>query len=257
MTLVALRDSGSRPPLICAHPIGGHVNEYRRLAERLGADQPVYAIESNALRAPFAEHATIAAMAADYAAQLLAARPHGPYRLAGWSMGALTAHAMACELERAGAEVELVGLIGPPPERVDPLRSDPTIGAQAAIQIFHPRPPPSPHIRRVLRGMTATDPATVAAYCQDHDLLPGGAEVAEGAAAVIVLLPRHAAMVAAHRPSVCRARLQVWTQDMVRGGRPRDWAQHTAADCTFRHVGGTHFRMLRPPGLEVIAADLA
>ena len=44
--IVPLRINGSKPPLFCLHAGGGHVFFYRKLAEQLGNDQPVYALQN-------------------------------------------------------------------------------------------------------------------------------------------------------------------------------------------------------------------
>lgn len=255
MTIVALRPVGSRAALFCIHPIGGHVGEYRGLAERLGQDQPVYAIESRAIRAPETEHLSLDAMAADYAAQVLAACPGRALRLLGWSLGALAAHAIACELERRGAAVDRVGMIDPPP--AEPVRADPALAAAMAVQIFHPSPPPSPAIRRQLRELDASEPSAIAAFCQARGLLPPGDEVARDAAGAIGLVPRHAALIAAHRPAVCWAPLHVWTPGGQWRRDRRDWSAHTSGVCTQREVGGTHYSMMRPPHVDAIVEDVA
>jgi thioesterase domain-containing protein len=97
-TLVPLRASGSRPPLFCVHPVAGLAHNYVALAERLGEKQPVYAFQSVGLDGREAPHTTIEAMATRYISDLRRVQPHGPYHLAGWSMGAVVAYAMACRL---------------------------------------------------------------------------------------------------------------------------------------------------------------
>ena len=51
----------------------------------------------------------------DYTEQLLLVRPHGAFRLAGWSLGGNLALDVAHRLERAGRQVECVGLVDTPP----------------------------------------------------------------------------------------------------------------------------------------------
>src|SRR5687767_7597821 len=94
------------------HPIGGHVGEYAWLAQRL-AEVPLFAIRSRAAHGEHSEHESLAAMASAYADIVQRAQPVGPYRLGGWSMGALTAHAVATVLEERGATIELLVLVDP------------------------------------------------------------------------------------------------------------------------------------------------
>jgi acyl carrier protein len=47
--LVALQPHGSRPPFFCMHAESGQVLIYRELAQLLGPDQPVYALQAQGL----------------------------------------------------------------------------------------------------------------------------------------------------------------------------------------------------------------
>jgi thioesterase domain-containing protein/aryl carrier-like protein len=109
--LVAIHPHGSRTPTFCVHPAGGQVAAYLPFHALLGDDHPLYAIQSRACGTPEREHRSIAAMAIDYATLVQGARPIGPYRLLGWSLGGFVAHAVALELERRGEHVELIGVI--------------------------------------------------------------------------------------------------------------------------------------------------
>ncbi|HEY0737260.1 MAG TPA: amino acid adenylation domain-containing protein, partial [Herpetosiphonaceae bacterium] len=109
--LVPLQPRGSQPPLFIAHPAGGTVFCYMPLAHELGTDQPVYGLQIRGLEAGQELHQTIEAMAAEYVTAIKTAQPHGPYRLAGWSMGGLVAFEIAQQLQRQGAEVEFLGII--------------------------------------------------------------------------------------------------------------------------------------------------
>ncbi|MEU0255236.1 amino acid adenylation domain-containing protein, partial [Streptomyces sp. NPDC006184] len=104
--LVPVRTTGSRPPLIFVHPVGGDVLCYAELAGLLGEDQPFYALQS-----PDVELLSVEDMAAHYAAAVREALPEGPYRLGGWSMGGVIALETAAQLTAAGAEVDLLAVV--------------------------------------------------------------------------------------------------------------------------------------------------
>ena len=239
--LVRWREGGERAPVFCIHPIGGHVTEYAGLVELIAPAHPLYAIRS---RGPAAEPATLAAMAVDYAAVVQTVRPAGPVALVGWSLGAVVAHAIACELD----EVALVAMIDPllaVPAVADELRA----AVMMAIQIFHPAPPPRPVIRSMLEELDEDDPA---AWCLARGLVPAHVAHAE-LAGTLALFGKHRALLAAHRPGTCRAPLQVWR---ARGAAPFDWAAHTSAACTARQLAADHFTIMRAPHVAAIAADL-
>jgi amino acid adenylation domain-containing protein len=112
--LTKLAGGGGHPPLILIHPIGGTVFGYAQLARELAGSFDVYGLEAPGLSQPGATAASLGALVADYAGRIRAAQPDGPYRLAGWSMGALIAFELARALERDGAEVSLLVLLDPP-----------------------------------------------------------------------------------------------------------------------------------------------
>ncbi|WP_031167340.1 non-ribosomal peptide synthetase [Streptosporangium roseum] len=118
--LLPLRAGGSRPPLFCVHPGAGLGWPYSGLLRHLGPDQPLYTFQARALSEPDYTAPSIEAMALDYLDRLREVQPRGPYRLAGWSMGGLIAHAMGVELRARGEEVALLALLDAyPGEKID------------------------------------------------------------------------------------------------------------------------------------------
>ncbi|HEX9736868.1 MAG TPA: alpha/beta fold hydrolase, partial [Thermoanaerobaculia bacterium] len=110
-SLVAIRTGGTRAPLFCVHPAGGNVLSFVALADALGPDQPLYALQSRGLEGGEEPLTRVEEMAARYLAEVRAAVPHGPYNLAGWSFGGLVAFEMARQLRRQGEEVALLALL--------------------------------------------------------------------------------------------------------------------------------------------------
>ncbi|MNW26219.1 Linear gramicidin synthase subunit D [compost metagenome] len=110
--LVTFQSGGSEIPLYFVHPAGGLVYAYTQLSKKLGSDQPFYAFQSRVLNGE--EPGDIPMMAADYVEELQTARPHGPYRLGGWSTGGSVAYEMARLLHERGEEVDLLVLLDTP-----------------------------------------------------------------------------------------------------------------------------------------------
>ncbi|HEX8094661.1 alpha/beta fold hydrolase, partial [Jatrophihabitans sp.] len=110
--LLPLRTGGSRPPVFLVHAIGGSAVPYLPLVELLDPAQPVYAFEAPGLHGrPARPDGTIASIATDYLGELRRAQPHGPYRLAGWSVGGIIAQQLAVDLRSAGEDVALLALL--------------------------------------------------------------------------------------------------------------------------------------------------
>jgi amino acid adenylation domain-containing protein len=109
--LVTMRADGDRPPLFVMHGLGGQVFRFLPLARRLGPDQPVYGITGRGLTGDERPHTDLDAMAADYAAQIRAVRPHGPYLLIGNCIGGNIAVEVARRLRAQGERVPLVMML--------------------------------------------------------------------------------------------------------------------------------------------------
>jgi thioesterase domain-containing protein/acyl carrier protein len=103
--------NGAQPPLFVIHPIGGGVFCYANLAAALQGQRTVYGLQSAGLDGAHAPAGGVPAMAAAYLAAIAEIAPHGPYCLAGWSMGGQIAHEMACQLRQRGEPVQSLVLI--------------------------------------------------------------------------------------------------------------------------------------------------
>ncbi|WP_435612847.1 amino acid adenylation domain-containing protein [Streptomyces sp. bgisy159] len=109
--LLPLRPAGRGTPLFCVHPVGGLSWCYSGLLRTLDPERPVYGLQSAGLDDSAPPAATLAEMLDGYVEQLRSVRPHGPYRLLGWSLGGTLAHLLAAELQRRGEEVEQLVLL--------------------------------------------------------------------------------------------------------------------------------------------------
>jgi len=99
--LVRLRSSGTRVPLYAIPGIGGNVVGLGGLARQLGPDQPFSAFESPGLNGREEPLASIEAIAARYADELLRENT-GPFHLLGICWGAAVAFEMATQLGKRG-----------------------------------------------------------------------------------------------------------------------------------------------------------
>jgi thioesterase domain-containing protein len=108
--LVPIQSRGNRSPLFCVHALFGSVLCFVELARALGTDQPLFGLQSVGLQGDDEPLADIEPMAAAYIAAMRSRRPHGPYRLGGYSMGGVIAYEMARQLREQGESTELLVL---------------------------------------------------------------------------------------------------------------------------------------------------
>lgn len=106
--LVPLKASGSRPPLFVVPGQFGEAFQFTRLAGRLREDIPFHSFEARGLWGDVEPHQTIEEAAADYISEMRSVQPHGPYYLAGFSLGGMTAWEMVHQLSDAGERVRLM-----------------------------------------------------------------------------------------------------------------------------------------------------
>ncbi len=109
--LVDLGATGPGRPLVLVHPIGGGVLCYNDLARCFDGIRPVLGLQAAGLDDEEKPETDLVRMAARYVEALREELPHGPYFLAGWSMGGIVALEMAAQLVAAGNDVSMLFLI--------------------------------------------------------------------------------------------------------------------------------------------------
>jgi thioesterase domain-containing protein len=109
-SLVAIQPLGHKTPIFCMHPVRGNILCYRRLSYHLGPDQPFYGLQAQGLDGKQPPLNRIEKMAAKYIQEIRTVQPHGPYRLAGYSLGGMVAFEMAQQLQAQGQPVDLLAL---------------------------------------------------------------------------------------------------------------------------------------------------
>ncbi len=130
--IVPLQPGGSRVPLFAIHGGGGEVLHYKALADRLGAEQPMFGIEPLGLDRVTPPLETVPEMADRYLAEVRAIQPRGPYRFVGYCFGGNVALEMAARLEEDGEEVDRLIVIdsGLP---LEAARTATTVGRALAV----------------------------------------------------------------------------------------------------------------------------
>ncbi|MGZ4107998.1 MAG: alpha/beta fold hydrolase, partial [Tumebacillaceae bacterium] len=133
--IVGIRTTGTKPPMFCIHPYGGHTTGYFELMRCLGADQPMYGIQSSGLQGEAIPFNRIEAMATDYIRLIKSKQPLGPYHLVGHSMGGCIAYEIAQQMRASGDEVALLALLDSRAQNysVQPLYRNGTYGEMARM----------------------------------------------------------------------------------------------------------------------------
>lgn len=163
--VLPLRATSSQRPLFCVHPVVGLSWGYSGLLRHLDAGVPLYGLQSRGLRGDAELPRSIEAIAADYLQQIRRIQPRGPYRLLGWSMGGLIAHALAAQLQAHNERVELLGIMDAYPfVSVDGRPGDEARDVLAALHFLG------------LRRLAATQPprsmaALAELLCREYDVL--------------------------------------------------------------------------------------
>ncbi|SDP28711.1 enterobactin synthetase component F [Streptomyces sp. cf386] len=246
--VLPLRAEGDRPPLFAVHPAGGIAWCYAGLSARLGPGQPVYGIQARGLVGDEPLPRTLQEEAEDYVRQIREVRPHGPYRLLGWSVGGVLAHTVAVLLQDAGEPVELLALLDafpaeqwrerPAPEEGDALTA---VLRMAGFDRTHERT--RDDVLATLRR--AGSPL---AGLSEHTL-----------ARIVDIVPNHARLMREHHHRRFEGDVLFFT---AAAPRPEDWLTRRA---WHPHVGGaienhdldcTHPQLLRDRHLDEIAAHI-
>ncbi|WP_093535744.1 non-ribosomal peptide synthetase [Stenotrophomonas rhizophila] len=131
------RGEPGRVPLFVIHPAGGIAWNYRELGSALHPARDVHGLQSPVLDPAQPLPAGIDALAADYAARILALQPQGPVHLLGWSVGGIIAQAIAVHLQAMQREVGALVLLDAYPSecwRAEP-EPDPVAALRALLAI--------------------------------------------------------------------------------------------------------------------------
>ncbi|HBV14238.1 non-ribosomal peptide synthetase [Chryseobacterium carnipullorum] len=118
--LIPLQKSGNKKALFLAPDGSGTCHVYGGLTESLGSNQPVYGFHSPGLDGESKLAESLEEMVTRFVDEMQKVDPHGPYRLGGYSFGAIIAYQMALQLKEKGFEVdELIFFDGKPESEIN------------------------------------------------------------------------------------------------------------------------------------------
>ncbi|MFD3723890.1 thioesterase domain-containing protein, partial [Streptomyces sp. NPDC058671] len=107
-TVLPIRPGGDAPPVFLVHSGLGFSLPYVGLARHLDRRHPLYGLQSPAVGGASPIPDDLRAVATEYIGHIRRIRPHGPYRLLGWSYGGVLAHEIAVQLQQAGERVDFL-----------------------------------------------------------------------------------------------------------------------------------------------------
>lgn len=144
------------PALFTVHPAGGLSWCYGQLARELAPGRAIYGLQARSLDGQtHTSSQSLTAMARDYVDQIQAIQAHGPYHLAGWSVGGIIAHAMAVELQARGAQTGLLAMLDAYPSDAWRDQAEPAEDAvyKALLHIAGHDPDTLPHVALTRSGV--------------------------------------------------------------------------------------------------------
>ncbi|GLZ78260.1 hypothetical protein Afil01_30670 [Actinorhabdospora filicis] len=241
-------------PLWCMHAVSGSPYSYHPLS-RLLPERRVYGMEAPGLEGDRPPVSDLRELAAGYAAAIRARQPHGPYLLAGWSMGGFLAFEAARLLRAEGANVGLVAMLdsaGPGPY---PRPGDDDVLSTFAEDLAALAGRPVPDLSAVLTvsGEQARLSALRTAMVE-AGVLPADVSAAFTEGRYGVFRANMLAMYA-YRPAPCDApvvHVQAADEEQRRG-----WEPYATGGLRKITVEGDHYTMWAPEHIGELAGHLA
>ncbi|WP_425343124.1 amino acid adenylation domain-containing protein [Nocardia cyriacigeorgica] len=253
--LLPLRAGGEAEPLFCVHPMYGLAWSYAGLAGHMPDEVPLYGLQSPALSGEGELPETLAELARRYLSEIRTVQPHGPYRLLGWSLGGVLAHAIATELQAAGEQVSLLAMLDSHP--------DPDVaGFRAAV-------------REALSELgLGTDvlgdgddiyDLSDEALATLHAMIPAEllALTPERLRRVYRGAVRSAELISGYRPGVFDGTVEYFSasvphpRQLTGGPRAADWQRYVSGSVVDHPIPVNHDQMTSPAALDVIGPRLA
>ncbi len=263
--MVALQTDGTRPPLFCAHGGDGSALSFIAFARSLGPSQPCYSFQAAGFEGEQPPCDSIPHMAAHYITALREIQPHGPYHLAGWSIGGVIAFEMAEQLAHQGQTVAPVLLLDSRADLYfDPKHRPPLDDTSVLIEFLQEMASATGQkFGEVPQALASLEPEALKARllheARRAQILPADVGLAQVRHRLAVFQANLRAL-EHYVPPIGRQPLTVVRAMEQQNGADHDpslgWAGRTSEDITIIEVPGTHYTMLAPPHVTVLAERL-
>lgn len=114
--LVQLKAGSAEPPLFITHGLGGSVIDFFQVVKHIQTRHAIYGMQAKGIDGAEQPFETVEDMARYSLEAVRRVQPHGPYLLAGYSLGGLVTLEMAQQLTAAGERVALLAMLDAYPE---------------------------------------------------------------------------------------------------------------------------------------------
>lgn len=118
-SLVAIKPSGSKPPLYIIHGEGLNVLNFSGLAEHMDEERPIFGLQARALNGKDAIEDSIQEIAAFYLSEILLHNPDGPYLIAGYSFGGYVAVEIEKQMQALGKKIQMLIMLDTDAEKTE------------------------------------------------------------------------------------------------------------------------------------------
>lgn len=240
-------------PLFFVHGAAGNVLNFKSIADRLGADQPVYGLQAQGVDGRWPLLPTIEAMAAQYVAAIRTVDALGPYRLAGYSGGGLIALEMAQQLKQSGAEVVLLAML----DTLSPAAARVKISILKKIWLMRHWSLKFalewPERRRTTQQERANHALALQQLSAGHVLPP---ELASARLYSHFVTAQERYQTPAYDGPMVLFRAQQGYTPYLNAGPQLGWQAHLRGHIRVVEIPGSHVSMLSEPGLSTLAQGL-
>jgi acetoacetyl-CoA synthetase len=114
--LVLLKDGSAETPLFITHGLGGSVIDFFQVVKHIRTPHPIQGMQAKGIDGTEEPFDRIEDMAQFYLDAIRQVQPHGPYLLAGYSLGGLVTFEMAQRLTADGEKVALLAMLDSYPD---------------------------------------------------------------------------------------------------------------------------------------------
>ncbi|NUL36777.1 amino acid adenylation domain-containing protein [Kosakonia sacchari] len=257
---VVLRGEGAQPPLFLVHEPSGDPLVYSPLATMLQIDRRVYALSALGLHTAENPPTSLEALAACHVEAIRRVQPHGPYHLAGWSLGGVISYEIAVQLQRSGEEIAFIGMIDSYHPAAHQTRGFSASSERALrddiIVNFLSLHVPESERKTLTQLQSPIDMQAVFDLCSEHNWLPKDIRYEDlllRMETVLYLRP----LGLRYQPTPADLTINLYTanpdesDDIWRG-----WHGTVSSDSSLHIVGGTHLSIMQPPFLAQLARQM-